>query len=79
MEYWNKDNFFLPTGTPGSEVFIGLPLGELVFKLTIIIPIHNQFSKGPAYHNQFSKGPALISYQFFKVLINTGFMNCFLS
>ena len=38
MEYWNKDNFFLPTGTPGSEVFIGLPLGELVFKLTIIIP-----------------------------------------
>ena len=38
MEYWNKDNFFLLTGTPGSEVFIGSVFGELVFKLTIMIP-----------------------------------------
>ena len=38
MEYWNKDNFVILTGTPGSEVFIGSALGELVFKLTIIIP-----------------------------------------
>ena len=38
MEYWNKDNFFLLTGTPGSEVFIGSALGELVLKLTIMIP-----------------------------------------
>ena len=30
MEYWNKDNFFLLTGTPGSEVFIGSAMGELV-------------------------------------------------
>ena len=22
MEYWNKNNFFLLTGTPGSEVII---------------------------------------------------------
>ena len=38
MEYWHKDNFFLITDTPGSEVFIGSALGELVFKLTIMIP-----------------------------------------
>ena len=38
MEYWNKDNFFLLTGTAGSEVFIGSTLGELVFKLTMMIP-----------------------------------------
>ena len=38
MKYWHKDNFFLLTGTPGSEVFIGSALGELVFKLTIMIP-----------------------------------------
>ena len=38
MEYWNKDNFFLLAGTPGSEVFIGSELDELVFKLTIMIP-----------------------------------------
>ena len=37
MEYWNKDNFFLLTGTPGSEVFMGSALGELVFKLTIMM------------------------------------------
>ena len=38
MEYWNKDNFFLLTGTPGSEVFIGSALVEFVLKLTIMIP-----------------------------------------
>ena len=38
MEYWNKDNFLLLTGSPGSEVFIGSALAELVFKLTIMIP-----------------------------------------
>ena len=38
MEYWNKDNFFLLTGTPGSEVFISSVFGELVLKLTILIP-----------------------------------------
>ena len=38
MKYWNKDNFFLLTVTPGSEVLIGSALGELVLKLTIMIP-----------------------------------------
>ena len=38
MEYWNKDNVFSLTGTPRSEVFIGSALGELVFKITILIP-----------------------------------------
>ena len=38
MEYWNKDDFFLLTGTPRSEVFIVSALRELVFKLTIMIP-----------------------------------------
>ena len=38
MEYWKKDHFFLLTGTPGSGVFIGSALGELVFKLTMMIP-----------------------------------------
>ena len=38
MEYLNKDNFFLPTDTPGSGVYTGLALGDLVFKLTIMIP-----------------------------------------
>ena len=35
MEYWDMDNFFFVTGTPGSGVFVGSALGELVFKLTI--------------------------------------------
>ena len=38
MEYLNKDNFFLPTDTPGSGVYTGLALGDLVFKLTMMIP-----------------------------------------
>ena len=38
MEYLNKDNFFLPTDTPGSGVYTGLALGDLAFKLTIMIP-----------------------------------------
>ena len=38
MEYLNKDNFFLPTDTPESGVYTGLALGDLVFKLTIMIP-----------------------------------------
>ena len=38
MEYLNKDNFSLLTGTPGSEDFIGSALDELVFRLTIMIP-----------------------------------------
>ena len=38
MEYWSKGNFFLLTGTPESGVFIGSVLGELVFKLTVMIP-----------------------------------------
>ena len=38
IEYWKKDNFFLLIGTPGSRVFIGSTMGELVFKLIMMIP-----------------------------------------